>query len=366
MNYSILSKQWTAQLAQLIHVIPNSFSDSLILVPVWIKIINQSLSQGSILQNWKEAITLPIQTNHKLGTELTNCSPINNLTFFTKLIENIILNQLWDHFRINKLTPSYQSTYRANHSPETAIPNICDNILNSMENNINTTMVALDLSAALHTVNHKIPFEVLNKYFGIQGIALKWIKSYLTNRQFHVQIEDQFSNFKTIDFLVPQGSILGPIFLTCYASTLQELFTNHSSLSGYEDDHSFTKVFKPIDHKILTELELDIKYISDWMHQNHLKMNNGKTEFITFWTRPCLKNQDLPEIIVGDDVAKGLDTIKFLGLISDKELKMTRFIAAKARTTHFNIEKIKRIRKYLTEDETKMVMHSIVLPPRLW
>ena len=33
--------------------------------------------------------------------------------------------------------------------------------------------------------------------------------------------------------------------------------------------------------------------------------------------------------------------IKFLGLIPDKELNMTKVIAAKARTAHFNLEKIK-------------------------
>ena len=49
-----------------------------------------------------------------------------------------------------------------NHSTETAILNICDNILHNMENNTNTTMVALDLSAAFDTVNHKILLEVLN------------------------------------------------------------------------------------------------------------------------------------------------------------------------------------------------------------
>ena len=86
----------------------------------------------------------------------------------------------------------------------------------------------------------------------------------MTNRQFWVQIEDNFSEVKKKStFLFPKGSILGPILFICYASTLQELFTNHNSLSGYADDHSFIKSFLPIDQNILSELELDIKNISD-------------------------------------------------------------------------------------------------------
>ena len=45
---------------------------SQILVPVWTKIINKSIVEGTVLKCWKEAIILPIQKNHKLGTDLTN------------------------------------------------------------------------------------------------------------------------------------------------------------------------------------------------------------------------------------------------------------------------------------------------------
>ena len=139
---------------------------------------------------------------------------------------------------------------------ETALLNICVNILQNMENNTFTAMVVPDFSAAFDTVNHKTLLDVPNKYFGIQGMAIKRIKSYLTNSFVYKLMINS-------DFSVPQGSILGPVLFTYYASTLQELFTDHSSLSGYADDHSFIKAFKPIDYKILTELELDIKHIRD-------------------------------------------------------------------------------------------------------
>ena len=150
---------------------------------------------------------------------------------------------------------------------------------------------------------------------------------------------------------MPQGSILGPILFTCYASTLQELFINNNSLPGYVDDHSFIKSFSQIDNNILTELELDIKHISEWMYQNHLKMNNAKTEFITYGSISGLKKQILFEIRVGNEVIKSSESIKFLGIILDKDLKFKKFIATKVRNAYFNIKKINKIRRFLTDDE---------------
>ena len=169
-------------------------------------------------------------------------------------------------------------------------------------------------------------------------MALQWLKSYLTDRQFKVQIEENFSEIKTINFSVPQGSFLGPILFTCYASTLHELFINNNSLSGYVDDHSFIKSFSPINNNILTELELDIKNISERMYQNHLKMNNAKTEFITYGSKTGLKKQILSEIRVGNEVVKSSESIKFLGIILDKDLEFKKFVATKVRNAYFNIK----------------------------
>ena len=104
-----------------------------ILVPVWTNIINKSIEEGTVLKYWKEAMVHAVQKNHSLGTNLTNYRPISNLTFFSKLIEKIIFNQLMNHVRTKRLLPNYQSAYRANHSTERAILNLCDNILQNIE-----------------------------------------------------------------------------------------------------------------------------------------------------------------------------------------------------------------------------------------
>ena len=57
----------------MIHATLNSFLISpKLLEPVWTNIINKLIEEGTVLKCWKEAIVLPVQKNHNLGTDLTN------------------------------------------------------------------------------------------------------------------------------------------------------------------------------------------------------------------------------------------------------------------------------------------------------
>ena len=49
-------------------------------------------------------------------------------------------------------------------------------------------LVLLDLSAAVDTIDHDILMERLQKEVGLQGTALCWIRSYLTDRTQAVHI----------------------------------------------------------------------------------------------------------------------------------------------------------------------------------
>ena len=174
------------------------------------KIINVSLTTGQYLDDWKIAVVRPLIKGPNLDMEYKNYLPISNLSFMAKLIEKAAQTQLMTHFTEHNLLPKYQNAYRKNFSTETAILNICDNIWTNMENSKLTSVICLDLSVAFDTVNHSILLEVMRNYFGIADKALDWISSYLRNRKFSIHIDSFSSNTKTINFSVPQGSILGP------------------------------------------------------------------------------------------------------------------------------------------------------------
>ncbi len=58
---------------------------------------------------------------------------------------------------------------------------------------------------------------------GIKGTALKFIKSYLSDRKQKGVIGENESSEKDVKYGLPQGSVLGPILFQIYMSPLGDL-----------------------------------------------------------------------------------------------------------------------------------------------
>ena len=100
--------------------------------------------------------------------------------------------------------------------------------------------ILLDLSEAFDTSDKHILIERLKSNFGVQGIALKWLTSYMTDRFMSVAVDNNCSNPQPVNFGVPQWSGLGPILFTMYTSSLSDIliYLNEIDFSfhSYADD----------------------------------------------------------------------------------------------------------------------------------
>ncbi len=119
-----------------------------------------------------------------------------------------------------------------------------------------------------------------------------------------------------------QGSCLGPILFTEYASTLFDIIHRHlEDAHGYADDHQLYLSFSP-NTAMLQQSAVDctedcLSDVKQWMLANKLKMNDAKTEFIIIGSRQQLDKVDFNSIKVGNAVVKAVDSVRDLGAYID-------------------------------------------------
>ena len=87
-------------------------------------------------------------------------------------------------------------------------------------------MVLLDLSAAFDTVDHQLLLSDFSEC-GVEGTALSSLEFYLENREQCGAIGEPQSEPTTLQYGVPQVSVLVPVLFTVYTGTLSFLLEAH-------------------------------------------------------------------------------------------------------------------------------------------
>ena len=74
----------------------------------------------------------------------------------TKIFEKVVLSQLMSHLNRHNRFSSFQSAYERDHSIETALLKVLNDLLLAMDDGKLSVLVLLDLSAAFDTIDHGI------------------------------------------------------------------------------------------------------------------------------------------------------------------------------------------------------------------
>ncbi|MCK5882742.1 MAG: hypothetical protein KAG61_03570, partial [Bacteriovoracaceae bacterium] len=334
------------------------------ILPLITRIVNVSMSTATVPSTLKLATIKPHLKKPSLDPEiLKNYRPVSNLTFLSKVIEKVVAANLKDHLKTNGLYEKMQSAYREAHSTETTLTRVQNDLLKIVDAGGTAILLLLDLSAAFDTLEHAIILDRLDHNFGIRDSALDWFRSYLSNRKQSVQIDGKLSNECTLDQGVPQGSVLGPILFTMYTTPLGKIIRDHNlDYHLYADDTQLYIAATPEELRTdnTSRIEDCVCDIRAWMHGNMLKLNDGKTELIVFNTKR--KNViDKISVQIGDHTIIPSKQVRNLGVIFDNHITMEAHVNNILRSSYINIQNIGRIRKYLTEDAAKSLIHAYIM-----
>ena len=259
-----------------------------------------SIKQGISPDSLEIAKVTPI---FKFGAKdkVSNYRPISTLPVFSKVFDRIMYNRVHNYLDSKGLLYEKQFGFHRNNSTEQ------------------------DLSKAFDTVDHQILIKKL-QYYGIDGTALEWFKSYFSNRKQYISSQDISESCLDIICGVPQGSILGPLLFLIY---LNDLFKASNPLMEvmFADDTNLFLSHKNID-TLFAIMNVELENVSTWFKSNKLSLNVDKTKWSLF--HPLSKRQFLPQtlpnLLIEDIHIKREHVTKFLGVFIDENLSWKQHI----------------------------------------
>ena len=261
-----------------------------------------------------------------------NYRPISKLPFLSKIFERVISKQIIKYLSENELYPINTSAYRKNHSTETTIVSIFDNIYNAIDKGNKVQLVLLDMSAAFDTISYEILLDRLEE-IGIADKALDLLKSYITNRTYRTLINDIQSNEFQLKYGVPQGSVLGPLLFLNYLFTSISLLISkfpQIKFNIFADDIIIYLILtlKNNDNSSLTNCTNTIR---NWLINNNLLLNIDKTQLINISKN--LTQNKFPIYLIDNVIVEPYNTVKCLCVIIDECMLLDnhlRFTAKKS------------------------------------
>jgi len=317
------------------------------------KIITASFEQGIFPKALKLARVVPI---HKGGskTDVSNYRPISLLTSFSKIYEKLMHRRIVTFMETHDSFYEMQYGFRSGRSCEHALLSAQNILLSNLNKNQISLLLLIDFSKAFDMVDHSILLKKLEHY-GIRGIALQWLKSYLSNREQFVSVNGKDSTNKQIKFGVPQGSILGPLLFVIYINDIPEIY-KFAKFILYADDANIIVTGRTMA-EIIEHVESLAKVLVGWVSSNGLALNLKKTKYIIFSRSRIDNNYNLT---ISDKLIERTSEAKFLGVIVDDKLTWTQHTKALKSKMSRYIGIMYKIRNLLPIQARLQIFHSFV------
>ena len=322
------------------------------------KIINVSLKQGTVPDDFKLAKVIPV---FKKGQpeNMDNYRPISVLPTVSKLLEKAVHEQLYRFLTTNHLLNPYQCGFCKYHSTETAVISLTDSIRRNIDQKMLTGAIFVDLRKAFDTVDHSLLLAKLESY-GVVESELEWFSSYLNDRSQIVTFQNMQSLPCNILSGVPQGSILGPLLFVLFINDLPAAVQQCNVLMYADDTVLF---FADRDSGVIQNvLTTELENLRAWLMENKLSLNREKTETVLFGTNANLSKVTNYELSIDGFPLKRVTDYCYLGITLKANLSWHSHVDNIAMKVGRRIGMLRRLRNNLTLNAAETVCESFIRP----
>ena len=273
---------------------------------------NLSISNGIYPKLLKIGRVIPI---FKSGDPLksNNYRPITNLLNINKIFELLTYNRIMKFIDRFDLLTIHQFGFRKAKNTTQAIFKLTTDMLHTFNEKSYTVALFLDLSKAFDTISREMLVHKLSLY-GFRGVTNSFLSSYLSERKQYVNIGNYKSSTESINYGVPQGSVLGPLLFNIYINDIVNVGTAKKIL--FADDAVFY-ITESSFNMCMFKINQLIGELSEWLKNNKLVPNVSKTKLMMITPRPF---GELPDIYFNGSKLEWVSSTKYLGIIIDNKL----------------------------------------------
>ena len=294
-------------------------------------IFNGILRLSHFPSQWKYAKIIMIPKPNKPEYSVTSYRPISLLSTISKVFERLLLKRLLPILEKQQIIPEHQFGFRHKHGTPEQCHRIVEIITDAFERKLYCSAVFLDIHQAFDRVWHNGLLYKLKKILPAPFYTL--FKSYLSDRHFYVNVNDDNSNYGDIKAGIPQGSVLGPVLYTIFTSDMPTI--DDLTIATYADDTAIMATNTcPVTASEIVQEELNL--IQDWLKKWNIKVNTEKSVHVTFTLR---RNDCLPVKLNGIHIPTST-SVKYLGLHLDRRLTWQKHIKMKREQLNIKTKKM--------------------------
>ena len=221
-------------------------------------------------------------------------------------------------------------------------------------------MTLIDLQKAFDTINHQILLKKLET-IGFSDKCIRWFWSYLYDRIFFIEIENQLSDFGKVSCGVLQGSILGPLLFLIYVNEMPQAVKLNLFL--YADDSCLMYQHRDVN-EFEKQLNKDFENVCNWFVDNKLSIHfsEDKTKSILFATKRKIKSPRKLNVKYKNIKIKQHSQIIYLGCVLDETFCGEPMALKALNKINGKLKFLYRKNKFLRLTLRKMLCNAIIQP----
>lgn len=294
------------------------------------------INAGTNVRNWLAKFLTNVMTSNILPTAFKRAKiiallkpgkptenadsyrPVALLSVVLKLFERLIYNRIED--TIQQSIPPEQAGFRAGRSCTDQVLCLTNFIETGYQKRLKTGVVFVDLTAAYDTVWKKGLLLKLLRIIPCLTIC-DLLCNMLSDRMFHVYLNNKRSSQMKLNDGIPQGSVLAPLLFNLY---IHDLPSSTARKFLYADDSAYAVQGRDIlwiEQTLKSDMASLMKYCQNW----RLNPSVTKTETSLFHLDNRLAKTEL-KVTMGDRILNHNPTPKYLGVTLDRSLTFKQHI----------------------------------------